>query len=184
MKDSGIFLTLAKVGENGAINADASQQIRSHLAAMPGKEALISITPKDAIAGALDVLPLAKIIEDLKHLQNLCGRNCDHTDINQVLDLLNELSEWLPYSGRLQANCKYYLLAAETNAFDRLPDDIKATSERRDWRKAQTAEYAALYEQAERTCAAITHRCEHLRTFVSYAKSELSFNAFPSGAPK
>jgi hypothetical protein len=184
MKDSGIFLTLAKVGENGAINADASQKIRSHLAAMPGKEALISITPKDAIAGALDVLPLAKIIEDLKHLQNLCGRNCDHTDINQVLDLLNELSEWLPYSGRIQANCKYYLLAAETNAFDRLPDEIKATSERRDWRKAQTAEYAALYEQAERTCAAITHRCDHLRTFVSYAKSELSFNAFPSGTPK
>jgi hypothetical protein len=176
-----ILITRAKVGANGTINADAQTQIRAHLAALePGTETLIGITPKAAIAGALDIIPLQQIITDLKHLQDLARRNVDHTDVNQVLDLLNELSEWLPYAGRVQANCKYYLLAAEANAFENIPPELKATSERNDWRKAQAAEYAMMYEQAERTCAAMTHRCDHLRTFVSYAKAELSLHAFPS----
>lgn len=175
------FLTLAKVGENGAINAEASQQLRQHLSELPeGTETLISIMPKNAIAGALDIIPLGKIVEDLKHLAERTRASIDHTDVNQVLDLLNELSEWLPYSGRLQANCKYYLLAAETNAFENIPAELKATSERRDWRKAQAAEYAALYEQAERCCAAITHRCDHLRTFISYEKALASLHSFPA----
>jgi hypothetical protein len=180
-----IFVTRATVRSGGAINETASAEIRQHLSSIPANtETLICITPKNSIAGALDILPLEKIIEDVRHLSNLASASIDHTNVNAVLDLLNEISAWLPYAARLQANCKYYLLAAEANAFEHLPDNLKATSERNDWRKAQSAEYAALYELAERTCAAITHRCDHLRTFISYAKSEMSLAAFPSGTPK
>lgn len=176
-----ILLTTATTNATGGLNPDASQRIREHLAGLPaGTETLVSITPKGAIAGALDIIPLEKILQDLAHLETLARRTIEHTDVNQVLDLLNELSEWLPYAGRVQANCKYYLLAAEANAFQDIPDDVKATSERTAWRKAQAAEYAAMYEQAERMCAAIVHRTDHLRTFISYEKSIASLHSFPA----
>ena len=42
----------------------------------------------------------------------------------------------------------------------------------------------ALYEQAERMVSAITHRCDHLRTFVSYEKTMAEFHRFPAGEGK
>lgn len=176
-----IFLTHATIGEGGAVNPEASKSIRAYLAELPaGTETLIAITPKGAIAGALGIIPLERVLEDLTHLDNLTRRTIDHTNVTEVLDFLNELSTWLPYSGRLQANCKYYLLSAEAMAFDRIPEDLKGTSERNEWRRAQAAEYAAMYEQAVRICSAITHRCDHLRTFISYEKTVAGAVSYPA----
>jgi hypothetical protein len=55
-----------------------------------------------------------------------------------------------------------------------IPDDIKvlSISERKRWVSARIAEWEAMFERSERLCAAITHRCDHLRTFVSYEKEQ------------
>lgn len=177
-----IHITRARVGVDGKINSAAAADIRDHVSTLaPGTETLISITPFKSIAGGLDILPIEKILEDLKSLDTLSRIHVEPDAVNQVIDLLNEISEWIPYAGRIQANCKYYLRAAESNLFDNIPEHILklSTTERTRWLKAQCAEFEALYEQAERVVSAMTHRCEHLRTFVSYEKAMAQLGNFP-----
>lgn len=165
--------------DGGKLNSEASAQIRACLTEIqPGTQVIIGITPFNSIAGALDIVPLDKLIQDATHLEKLARNQIDHTQVEAVMDLLNELSTWLPYAGKLQANAKYYLRVAQANALAGLPDyAVNGTStDRKRWCEAQCAEHEALYEQCERMVAAITHRCDHLRTFVSYEKSLASLN--------
>lgn len=177
-----IHITRARVGDEGKVNAAATISIREHLLTLPkGTEMLISITPFGSIAGGLDIIPLQDIFEYLKKLDDLSRIHVEPDAVNQVIDLLNEISEWIPFAGRIQANCKYYWRAAESNLFANMPPEIRelSTSERTRWIKAQCAEHEALYEQAERVVSAMTHRCEHLRTFISYEKAIANLGNFP-----
>jgi len=165
--------------EAGKLNTEASAQIRACLNEIqPGTQVIIGITPFNSIAGALDIVPLDKLLHDAAHLEKLARNQIDHTQVEAVMDLLNELSTWLPYAGKLQANAKYYLRVAQANALAGLPDYAVngSPTDRKRWCEAQCAEYEALYEQCERMVAAITHRCDHLRTFISYEKSLASLN--------
>ena len=173
-----IFLVRDTVRHGGTISANVASGIREHMKGIAGKEVLITVTPSGSIAGGLDILPLERLLQDLAHLEKLSRTHIEYSDINAVLDLLNELSEWLPYAGRIQANTKYYWRAAESNLFEIMPESIKALSpsERTKWLRAKCAEHESLFDQAQRTVAAITHRCEHLRTFVSYEKALAAFS--------
>jgi hypothetical protein len=177
-----IVITRSVLG-GGKMDAAAAQFIRSYInSALPETEAIISIAPCNSVAGVLDIMPLPELIQRVKQLQALASTQVDITNINAVLDLLNELSTWLPFAGKVQGHCKYYLLAAETTAIEQMPEGIRtlSTTERTKWAKGKSAEYAALYEVTERTCAAMTHRCDHLRTFVSYEKSQAQMNYVPN----
>jgi hypothetical protein len=163
----------------GKLNSEASAQIRACLTEIPaGTQVIIGITPFNSIAGALDIVPLDQLLKDAAHLEKMSRNHVDHTQVEAVMDLLNELSTWLPYAGKLQGNAKYYLRVAQSNALSNLPDwALNGTpTDRKRWSETQCAEYEALYEQCERMVAAITHRCDHLRTFVSYEKSLASLN--------
>ena len=178
-----IFVTPATITGVEQINNSASVAIREHLATLPpGTEMLIAITPFKAIAGAMNIVPLEKILADLQYLETLTATQIEYTDTNAVLDLLNEISAWLAYAARLQSHCKYYWRAAEISVFKSIPDEILklSTSERNRWLRAQTAEFESLYELAERIAAAMTHRCEHLRSFLSYEKALLNLGNFPT----
>jgi hypothetical protein len=130
--------------------------------------------PASEIRRTFDILPEQDMFDRIKHLDALASTNVDHTDINAVLDLLNELSAWLPEAGKCQASAKFYMLLAVDAVMSAIPDDIRTLSvtERRRWVSARIAEWEAIYERSERLTAAITHRCDHLRTFVSYEKEQ------------
>jgi len=163
------------VNDEGRItSAEAITAIRQTLNERKNTEVLITIMPAMDIRRTFDILPEQDLFDRVKHLDALASTHVDHTDINAVLDLLNELSAWLPEAGKCQASAKFYLLVAVDAVMSAIPDDIKvlSISERKRWVSARIAEWEAMFERAERLCAAITHRCDHLRTFVSYEKEQ------------
>lgn len=165
--------------EGGKMNSEASAQIRACLNEItPGTQILVGITPHNSIAGALNIVPIDKLLHDAEHLEKMARTEVDPTQVEAIIDLLNELSTWLPYAGKLQANAKYYWRIAQANVMEKIPEWIKdaTPTDRKRWIEGQCAEYESMYEQCERIVAAITHRCDHLRTFVSYEKSLLTLN--------
>ena len=163
------------VNEEGRItSAEAITAIRQTLNEQRNTEVLITIMPTSDIRRTFDILPEQDMFDRIKHLDALASTNVDHTNINAVLDLLNELSAWLPEAGKCQASAKFYMLLAVDAVMSAIPDDIRALSvtERRRWVSARIAEWEAIYERSERLTAAITHRCDHLRTFVSYENEQ------------
>lgn len=163
------------VNDDGRItSAEAITAIRQTLNEQRNTEVLITIMPASDIRRTFDILPEQDMFDRIKHLDALASTNVDHTDINAVLDLLNELSAWLPEAGKCQASAKFYMLLAVDAFMSAIPDDIRVLSvtERRRWVSARIAEWEAIYERSERLTAAITHRCDHLRTFVSYEKEQ------------
>lgn len=175
MKD--LFIITDKVHAGGKLPPATTSAIREKMQQYPdGEKITVTISSGKEFAGAWQVLPLETIINDLALLQSMAQTSIEYTDVNQVLHLLNELSSWLPYAGKLQANAKLYWRQSEAAALGIIPDNLQSTSERQKWARANSAEFEALYQSCERVCAAMTHRCDHLRTFVSYEKTQIEAN--------
>lgn len=175
------MISTAATIDNGKIDAHASAGIRAYLAENPGP-CIISIMPRHALAAKMAIMPLESIVEWLDSIGKLAERTIDATNAPEIIEFLNELSAWLPHVGKVQASAKYYLLLAERTAMDYMPEGINRLSatERRRWAQGQVAEFAALYENIERLGAAMTHRCDALRTLLSYEKQQMILNNMPS----
>jgi hypothetical protein len=158
----------------GRVSQDARTAIQEELKALEGQQVVITITRADAMPGLPGLVTLDELAKMLQHITDLANTHVDVTDINGILDLLNELSAWLPQSGIIQASAKYYLNAAKAQLYDEVPEDIKRSGAMnvKNWIQANAYYYEALYERCERLTAAITHRCDHLRTFVSFEEAE------------
>ena len=164
---------LTTVTDAGTLNRDdAFIAIVTELKALSGRQAVITINSAESVARTFDVLSPDELIERITHLDKLTGTHVEYTNINAVLDMLNELSGWLSEAGRVQAAAKYYMLIAHEMVIATMPDPVRSLSitERRAWASAKCAAWEAQYERATRLTAAMTHRCDHLRTFVSYEK--------------
>jgi hypothetical protein len=165
--------TVTTVTDNGQLLRDAAfVAIVAELHALSGKQVVITINDAASVARTFDVLSPDELIERITHLDKLAGTHVEYTNINAVLDMLNELSGWLSECGRAQACAKYYMLTAHEMTMATMPEHVRSLSitERRAWVAAKCAAWESQYERAERLTAAITHRCDHLRTFVSYEK--------------
>lgn len=164
---------VTQINDTGQIQRDgAFAAIVAELQALSGKQVVITINDAEAVARTFDILPPDVLIERITHLDKLVSTHVEYTNINAVLDMLNELSGWLSECGKVQATAKYYMLTAHEMTIANMPDSVRALSvtERRAWIAAKCAAWEAQYERTERLTAAFTHRCDHLRTFVSYEK--------------
>lgn len=172
------MLTIHTNITNGKLEPDATGEIRSAITENEGKRVVISMYDVASLPGLYNVVTLDKVIETVNHLDSLASTNIDPTNGNAITELLNELSAWLPESGRIQASAKFYLLNAQRVAAESIPEGVKLLSATalNKWLEGNTAEYAALYERCERLTKAITHRCDHLRTFLSYQKEEMKLS--------
>lgn len=172
------MLTIHTDIKGGKFEPDASAAIREAVTEHEGKRVVVSMYDVASLPGLYNVVTLDKVIETVNHLDSLASTNIDPTNGNAITELLNELSAWLPEAGRIQASAKFYLLNAQRASAETVPDGIKtlsATAQNK-WLEGSTAEYAALYERCERLTKAITHRCDHLRTFLSYQKEEMKLS--------
>ena len=154
-----------------------------------GEKVLFAIMPTNDIIGALAVMPFDDVRNTLSKLQELCDASIEYQNPNACLDLLNELSAWIGQSAHLQASAKYYLCVAEAAQYAFILENIEdyksmSATERKRLAASRCAEYVALYEFAERLNAAITHRCEHLRTFISFAKQEIAISNSTANVPQ
>ena len=166
--------------KDGIMQPGGKAKIAAAIAEIPdGTEFLVGIVPAGSLPAAMNIDAPDVIVKGINEVLALAQHNVDHTNPSAVMDLLNELSGWLAYAGQLQAQAKYWLLVAELDALNNVPEHLTSPTERKKWCNAKAAEYAALYEQAERLTAAVTHRCDHLRTFISYHKQEMTLAAFP-----
>lgn len=169
----------------GKLPASDGDTIRKFLSNVPdGERVTVCIMPGRAIPGAFNIMPIETITQTLDCVMKLCNTSIDHSDLPQVLDLLNEISPWLSYMAMVRASARYYTDVQQAFYLENMPESIRelSTSERVKWAKAKCAEYNALYEYADRVLAKATDRCEHLRTFISYGKQELLLNGRPSSA--
>ena len=172
------MLTIHTNIKNGKLEPDATTEMRNAITENEGKRVVISVYDIATLPGLYNVVTIDKVIETVNYLDSLTGTNIDPTNGNAITELLNELSAWLPEAGRIQASAKFYLLNAQRVAAESVPDAItrlSATAQNK-WLEGGTAEYAALYERCERLTKAITHRCDHLRTFLSYQKEEMKLS--------
>jgi len=154
-----------------------------------GEKVLFAIMPTNDIVGALAIMPFDDVRNTLFKLQELCDASIEYSNANACLDLLNELSAWIGQSAHLQASAKYYLCIAEAAQYAAILENIEdyknlTSTERKKIAASRCAEYVALYEFAERLNAAITHRCDHLRTFISFAKQEIAISNATQNVPQ
>jgi hypothetical protein len=128
---------------------------------------------------------LSKIETDLNHLETLCGTQIDYNDVTAVMFYLNDLSSWLSYSGKLRADIYALNLQARAVQLIKILDDQMYSSigplERKEHAKALCWETEAMLLRAERVNAAITHRCDHMRTFISFHKQEMTLSTNQQG---
>ena len=172
------MLTIHTNIKNGKLEPDATTEIRNAITENEGKRVVISVYDIATLPGLYNVVTIDKVIETVNYLDSLASTNIDPTNGNAITELLNELSAWLPEAGRIQASAKFYLLNAQRVAAESIPEAITRLSATalNKWVEGNTAEYAALYERCERLTKAITHRCDHLRTFLSYQKEEMKLS--------
>jgi hypothetical protein len=172
------MLTIHTNIAGGKLEPEASAAIREAVTKNEGKRVVVSLFDIASLPGLYNVVTIDKVIETVNHLDSLASTNIDPTNGNAITELLNELSAWLPEAGRIQASAKFYLLNAQRASAEKIPDSVKGLSATalNKWLEGSTAEYSALYERCERLTKAITHRCDHLRTFLSYQKEEMKLS--------
>lgn len=174
--------TLTKT-ESGWDNADLANYFKS---VPPGQKITISISSGNEVRpGQTESTSIEKIERDLTHLELLCSTQIDYNEPTAVMHLLNDLSSWLSYSGRVKADI--YALNLQANAVelgkilnDQRYSKIGAT-ERNAHAKALCWQTEAMVMRADRINAAITHRCDHLRSFLSYQKQEMALAGTQQG---
>lgn len=142
-----------------------------------GKEIVITISDHQPKPAQEQSMSIAKVMQDIEHLEALCGTQIDHTDPNALQYLLNDLSSWLSYSGTVVANACLLNDQARKIEYLRLFNNPQfstlTTTERKEFARVSCADTEYLRKRAERINASITHRCADLRTFISYSKAEM-----------
>ena len=142
-----------------------------------GKEIVITISDHEPKPAQEQSISFEKVMQDIVHLETLCGTQIDYTDPNAVQYLLNDLSSWLSYSGTVVANACLLNDQARKIEYLRLFSNPQfstlSTTERKEFARVSCSDTEHLRKRAERINAAVTHRCDHLRTFLSYIKAEL-----------
>lgn len=173
-----------KIG--AALPPEASAAIRQRIAEIPeGARILVSILPVKDIPGALDVMPFNVLCERYEHMQRLASVTVDHRDPNALLDALNDMGSYIAISGHMLASAKYYLHIAKQSALGDMPEHVRTLSanERRDWASAQVAQYEMIHSACDRINASLTHRCDHIRSFIAYLRAEIGISNSMQNVP-
>ncbi|MGL4641323.1 MAG: hypothetical protein ACRCVX_16550 [Shewanella sp.] len=178
------------VVHGGKIDEKARRLVLDHMGGIPdGESVLFAVLPKNEIVGALSVMPIIDLMQTAEAIKALLNITIDHNIPNDCLDLLNELGGWMGQAAALQSSAKYYLCIAESAQYAEMLENIDdykllSVTERKQMIAARCAEYVALYELAQRLGAAMTHRCDHLRTLVSWHKSDRIISDASSSVPQ
>ena len=168
------------VTETGRLET-GNQHIRQYMNENKGETLVISMFNARSIPGTLDLLKFDDIGQTLETVEKLINTNVDHTKPQACSEVMSELGEWLGYMAKVQASAKFYALTAKQSAVEEMPESVKGMSRttQSEWLKGRCAAMEAMYEYACRISAAAVHRCDHLRTFISFEKEYMRLN--PTG---
>lgn len=168
------------VTETGRLET-GNQHIRQYMNENKGETLVISMFNARSIPGTLDLLKFDDIGKTLEVVEKLINTNVDHTKPQDCSEVMSELGEWLGYMAKVQASAKFYALTAKQSAVEEMPESVKEMSRtmQAEWLKGKCAAMEAMYEYACRISAAAVHRCDHLRTFISFEKEQIRL--VPSG---
>ena len=120
---------------------------------------------------------IEQITDQLEQINLLISQQIDESDYPTLLSYLNELSSWQGNSGKCVADAEYYYNEKLLEVFQELKADgslnrVPATIIT-NYTKAKCKEYIYLVKLAERYNRGITHRCDSIRSILSFAKSEM-----------
>ena len=160
--------TTTTITDAGKLPAADAETIRRIWQDMAGKQ--VDIITVESLA--VDIVPLDRLIKEMVMLQRIAERTIDGNDPPQILDLLTEISTWLPYTGKLVASAaKYWNDAKLQHLSEPAPDHLKGEFEKRKYREAKAADAQYIYDYVYRLNSAMNSRSEHLVSLLSYQKA-------------
>ena len=123
-------------------------------------------------------LSIEDITTQLSHINTLSSQEISESDYPTMLSYLNELSAWQGNSGKCVADAEWYYHEELEKVFDELDKkgnlkDVPATV-LNNLAKAKCKEFIYLLKLAERYNRGIVHRCDSIRSILSFAKAEMS----------
>jgi hypothetical protein len=123
-------------------------------------------------------LSIEDITTQLSHINTLISQEISESDYPTMLSYLNELSAWQGNSGKCVADAEWYYHEELEKVFDELDKkgnlkDVPATV-LNNLAKAKCKEFIYLLKLAERYNRGIVHRCDSIRSILSFAKAEMS----------
>lgn len=123
-------------------------------------------------------LSIEEITTQLSHINTLISQEISESDYPTMLSYLNELSAWQGNSGKCVADAEWYYHTELEKVFDELDKkgnlkDVPATV-LNNLAKAKCKEFIYLLKLAERYNRGIVHRCDSIRSILSFAKAEMS----------
>ena len=123
-------------------------------------------------------LSIEDITTQLSHINTLISQEISESDYPTMLSYLNELSAWQGNSGKCVADSEWYYHAELEKVFDEHDKkgnlkDVPATV-LNNLAKAKCKEFIYLLKLAERYNRGIVHRCDSIRSILSFAKAEMS----------
>lgn len=123
-------------------------------------------------------LSIEDITTQLSHINTLISQEISESDYPTMLSYLNELSAWQGNSGKCVADAEWYYHTELEKVFDELDKkgnlkDVPATV-LNNLAKAKCKEFIYLLKLAERYNRGIVHRCDSIRSILSFAKAEMS----------
>ena len=160
--------TTTTITDAGKLPAADAETIRRIWIDMAGKQ--VDIITVESLA--VDIVPMDKLIKEMVMLQGIAEISIDENDAAQILDLLNQISTWLPYTGKMVASARKYWNDALAEQYEAAaPDHIAGALEKRQYRAAKAADAQYIFDYVERLNKAMTHRADHLVTMLSYQKA-------------
>ena len=123
-------------------------------------------------------LSIEDITTQLSHINTLISQEISESDYPTMLSYLNELSAWQGNSGKCVADAEWYYHEELEKVFDELDKkgnlkDVPATV-LNNLAKAKCKEFIYLLKLAERYNRGIVHRCDSIRSILSFAKAEMT----------
>ena len=123
-------------------------------------------------------LSIEEITTQLSHINTLISQEISESDYPTMLSYLNELSAWQGNSGKCVADAEWYYHTELEKVFDELDKkgnlkDVPATV-LNNLAKAKCKEFIYLLKLAERYNRGIVHRCDSIRSILSFAKAEMT----------
>jgi len=123
-------------------------------------------------------LSIEDITTQLSHINTLISQEISESDYPTMLSYLNELSAWQGNSGKCVADAEWYYHTELEKVFDELDKkgnlkDVPATV-LNNLAKAKCKEFIYLLKLAERYNRGIVHRCDSIRSILSFAKAEMT----------
>lgn len=123
-------------------------------------------------------LSIEDITTQLSHINLLISQEVSESDYPTMLSYLNELSAWQANSGKCVADAEWYYHNELEKVFDFLKKDgslkdVPATV-LNNYAKAKCKEYIYLLKLSERYNRGIVHRCDSIRSILSFAKAEMT----------